>query len=138
MALKNECKIVNCTNHINVPQTLSSNVNEHERDCTCKLIGVVRLRKSLLGNATRTGAKSVRVTVQEKNTISIENRPLDEYYIVREDSLPLDIETEEYESEDEIVDENNGNFPDDSAGLNIMILLTPVRPLNRETDIMFG
>lgn len=110
-ALQHECKIVKCTNHVNETKTISSIKNSsNESKCKCSLKGILKLRNSMVGSRTKTGAKSIIVQVQEySSTVSIENRPSDELYIVKECRLPPDIATEEYESEDEAEVERKQN-----------------------------
>ena len=107
-ALLNEATIVKCPNHKSDTRTMSSQSKSSSENCKCTLRGIIKLRNSLIGNRTKTGAKSVIVSIHEySNTVSIENRPLDELYIVKECPLPSDIITEPYESDAETEKESS-------------------------------
>ena len=109
-AIMNEVQIIKCSDHINDIKTLSSMSKSSTKDCKCTLKGVLKLRDSLIRCRTKTGAKSVIVSVHEySNTISIENRPSDELYIVKDCPLPDDIITEQYETDDENEKHNENN-----------------------------
>ena len=101
-ALVNEATIIKCSNHVNETTTMSSTSKSSTKDCKCTLKGILKLRNSLIGDRTKTGSKSIIVSIHEySKTVSIENRLSDELYIVKYCSLPEDITTEQYESEDE-------------------------------------
>ena len=108
-ALQHRCKIVKCAKHINETKIISSTTKtSNETGCKCTLTGLLPLRNSLLGTKTKTGAKSVIIRIIEySNTVTIENRLCEEFYIVKDCSLPFDIKTEEFESEDEFEKEFN-------------------------------
>ena len=109
-ALQHECKLIKCSDHIDELKTMASKINSSDNtDCKCALTGLLPLRRALLGNRTKTASKSLIIRVQEYcNTVSMENRPSDELYVVKEGSLPSDFTLEEYKSDEEHAEDDNG------------------------------
>ena len=109
--LKNNCSIKKCDIHCDNISKLTSHTSMDNNNCSCRIVGVFKLKRLFLRDEPKANMNSIIITVDEyNNSVVIEDLIRDQTYIIKEGRPPSHIELNTFEAEDVDSPNNDGLF----------------------------